>query len=522
MKFNNRKQEILYRKSQKDRDEKTAAEYANMCDMARRNNTPFLHADHKMPTNRRDLLSCGLIGSLGFVALPNLLGLASSNALAEEITCSKGNSESKLPGYVEVHLAGGWSPGHNVFPSKAQDGTFEPLVNEGYQALGLGTGQNPNAIEAVNMGALLHPETGFYRGLASMASPSTLAKARIAFMANESADDTNSNPLNASDLAALIHEGGALTQGINSGISHRAAFSDPTLSKVAVENEGSLSSLVDPGLIAQRLSSGSEEVGRANAVKTAELTYNFSKNKLDQMSERLINAQNKALVACGYKGASELLVEFTSDRITPSSDTIITQTPFQNGVSYQQIMANNNLESLQKSIVIGKVLSDSLAASATLSIGGYDYHGRGLASQDSKDMEAGQAVGAMLEIAARKGAPLFIAVTSDGSVAYNGRGEGRSGPSSDSGVRGAVLMIALGAETAPVMKNSYIGRFTDSGAVDSNYLVTSGRGPAAAIGIAYNYAAFAGKLSRFSSLMAGNPITDQFNEDDYLAFAPFS
>lgn len=522
MKFKSRKEEVLFKKNESEQKEKRAAEYAALCDMARKNKTPYLHRDHKMPTNRRELLSCGLISSVGVVALPNLLGLASGKAFGEEVECSKGSKDAKFPGYVEVHLSGGWSPGHNVFPTQSKDGGFDPLSDDAYQAVGLGTAQNPKAVQPIDMGAMLHPNTGFYRGLASMASPSTLAKVRIAFMANESADDNGNNPLNATDLAALVHGGGDLTQSIESGIRHRPAFVDASLAKVAVENESSLSSLVDPGLIAQRLSNGSEASGRSNAVKTAQLTYGFSKNKLDAMSERLISAQNKSLVACGYKGASELLVEFTADRITPSSDGIITGTPFQSGVSYAEIMANNDLDSLQKSIVIGKVLSDGLAATATLAIGGYDYHGRGLPNQDNKDMEAGQAVGAMLEIAARKGSPLFIAVTSDGSVSYNGRGDQRSAPSADSGVRGAALMIAIGADEAPVMKKHYIGRFNDAGAVDSTYLVTSARGPAAAMGIAYNYAAFAGRMAEYQKLTAGNPITEQFNEDDYLAFAPMS
>ena len=524
MTYKNRREEILAKQAEKEAKEKNQAAFAQFLDRTRANRIPTFHADHKMPTTRRELLACGVISSLATVALPNLFGLASSKLLGAELECAGGGAATegvRTPGYVEVQLRGGWSAAHNVFASKAADGSFEPISAAGYQTIGLGDDNTPNSnnLQPVDLGALLHPETGFYQGLSSVMSAENLAKVKISFMANESENDRGTNPLTATDLAALVHGGGALSQSVESGVFHAKAFEEVTLSRANVETEEALGGLVDPGLIAERLAAaGNADSGKNNAIMTAEATYQLTQNKLDAMSEKLISKQSKNLVACGYKGASELLVAYTREQIVPSNDGLIIDTPFGN-LTYAQLSQN---ESMQKAAIIGKVLGDGLAATASLELGNYDYHGRGLANQDNKDREAGEAVGIMLEIAGRKGQPLFIAVTSDGSVSYNGSGPGRTGPSSDNSSRAAILMIAIGTEAAPEMKRHYLGTFSDGGAVIPTSSILASKGPAAAFAMVYNYAAFAGKMSEFSTIAGGIPEVSALNEKEHLAFAPKS
>jgi hypothetical protein len=526
MKFNNRREEILAKIEEKNRHDKSAAAFAEMCDVARANKQPLLHADHKLPTTRRELLAAGLVSGIGFVALPNLLGLASSKAYGAELVCSKGSSSSganSVPGYAEIHLSGGWSLAHNVYASKAKDGSFEPLSASAYATLALGPSQLPGAVTPVDMGAMVQPNAAFYQGLRQMASAATLAKVKMAFMANQSGDDNGNNPLNITDLVSKINGGGALTQAVESGKRHRAAFSDPALSRANVADESSLSSMVDPGLIATILGNGNEVTGKENAIQTAKAAFGLTQNKLDAMSARLISEQSKNLIACGYKGAADLLVEFTAENITPSNDAQITGTPFANGVTFDQINSNANMDSQQKAIIAGKLLGEGLAATSVLEMGGYDYHGRGRAAQDQRDLAVGQVVGLMLEVSARKGSPLFISVMSDGSVASGGAGgaDDRFDFNSDSGSRGAILMIGLGATEAPPLKQAYIGAFSDSGAVDTGHLVTSASPQLGAFAVAYNYAAMAGKMSEFSKIVSASGVdVGAFNEKEYLAFAP--
>jgi hypothetical protein len=53
-------------------------------------------------------------------------------------------------------------------------------------------------------------------------------------------------------------------------------------------------------------------------------------------------------------------------------------------------------------------------------MGGYDYHGQGRNTGETRNFRAGRCIGACLEYAARMGKPLMIYVFSDGSLSANG------------------------------------------------------------------------------------------------------
>ena len=53
-------------------------------------------------------------------------------------------------------------------------------------------------------------------------------------------------------------------------------------------------------------------------------------------------------------------------------------------------------------------------------MGGYDYHGQGRNTGETRNFRAGRCIGACLEYAARMNKPLMIYVFSDGSLSANG------------------------------------------------------------------------------------------------------
>ncbi len=53
-------------------------------------------------------------------------------------------------------------------------------------------------------------------------------------------------------------------------------------------------------------------------------------------------------------------------------------------------------------------------------MGGYDYHGQGRNTGETRNFRAGHCIGACLEYAARMGKPVMIYVFSDGSLSANG------------------------------------------------------------------------------------------------------
>ena len=153
-------------------------------------------------------------------------------------------------------------------------------------------------------------------------------------------------------------------------------------------------------------------------------------------------------------------------------------------------------------------------------MGGYDYHGNGRDAQNTRDEAVGRTIGLALETAHRKEQPLFIAVTSDGSTAAQQGGAGHIAHRADSGARGSALIIAIGASERPETINQQVGKFNDQGAVDTSYLVTSNSPNLQALAIAYNYAAFNGKIDKFDEQVSAAGGTNPFNENDYLVFAP--
>jgi hypothetical protein len=177
----------------------------------------------------------------------------------------------------------------------------------------------------------------------------------------------------------------------------------------------------------------------------------------------------------------------------------------------------------QTSMIMAKLMSEGLASGGTIEMPGYDYHGQGLATQDTKDDAIGRLIGLALEVAHRKGKPMFVAVTTDGSVSHGGAAVNDRIPAqADSGARSMMLMFAIGPTAKPQMNFHQIGKFSDAGAVDTSYLLTANAPQTAALCLAYNYASFAGKLNQFDALLSANGAVNPFKgaEKQYQAFAP--
>ena len=137
---------------------------------------------------------------------------------------------------------------------------------------------------------------------------------------------------------------------------------------------------------------------------------------------------------------------------------------------------------------------------------------------------AGRQVGAILEAAHRKGRPMFVAITSDGSVSSRGAGGAadRFDFAADSGARGASICLAIGAAAAPEMNFHQIGSFALSGAVDTEYLATANSPRIQAMAIAMQFANFAGKTGDMIKIMkeAGQDNPFEGQDKQFAAFAP--
>ena len=472
-----------------------------------------------------------LRASLAFATVPTLLSAITTRAFAiDPAACQPENAGDSAgpvdPSYLHIELYGGASiAGNMVFGKQAAGSPLELHAAEGYGTNRWGEGVRPQQVTLdVRFGAPFHPQSPLLAGILSVLSPEAQAKVRAAGIASVSGDDNGNNNHNPIQFISKMRSSGALTalaveRDSNSG-GLSAAMNigdDPSIPKAIVESEASVANLVDPGLIASRLN-------KEAAIKIAEAAAKLTESKLAAFNKKDLNSQVQELIACGYLQSKDLLSEYTVDRITPSADTVFTSTPFGNLSYAQRITDSDN----QRVLVMSKLLTDGLAAAATTTIGSaltnaarpYDYHGQGTDRQMTMDTAAGVKIGLALEVAHRKGRPMMIAVTTDGSVSAND-GNGIRAFTADSGSRSAALIFAIGATSAPATIQNQIGKFSDSGAVDTSYLeVVSNSANLMALNIAYNYAAFAGKMAQFSALLTETGNQNPFNEADYLAFEP--
>lgn len=523
MKFTNRRDEAMAKFAVEQDKAANEAAFKSQLQRTKTMKTPVLHADHKLPSTRRDLVSAGLMSGLAYAAVPGILTFISKRAYGiDAAMCSAesgdGANENVAPGYLHIELSGGASlAGNMVFGKQAAGSPLELHAPEGYGTVGFGDGVRPSQVTLdETLGAPFHPESRLLMGMMSVMSPEAVAKSRAAGIAGTSGDDSRNNPLNPIQLVAKTRTPGALTtlaiQSDNQNSGGRTAAlpigDDPALPKALVSDEQSLANLVDPGLLATRLSKDA-------AIRISETAGKLSENKLKAFNAQDLSSQVQTLIACGYLGSKDLLSEYTAENLRPSTDAAISGTPYGN-LTLNQVMQDENQ---QRAIVMSKLLTDGLAAGATIEMGGYDYHGQGRDTQDEKDFAVGVEVGLALETAHRKGVPLMVAITSDGSTAAND-GAGRTAHRADSGARGSALMFAIGVDAAPEMINTQVGKFSDAGAVDTSYLVTGNSPNVLALAIAYNYASLSGNMAAFEAELSKDGANNPFNQQEYGTFAP--
>jgi hypothetical protein len=131
----------------------------------------------------------------------------------------------------------------------------------------------------------------------------------------------------------------------------------------------------------------------------------------------------RKLVKCGYLKSTYLADRFRSpSSLNPDLDPHIVAQAAQPGGITPIFTADeyNGDNEFRKAAAIMKMVINGYAGAGTVTMGGYDYHGQGRNTGETRNFRAGRCIGACLEYAARMGKPLMIYVFSDGSLSANG------------------------------------------------------------------------------------------------------
>lgn len=453
---------------------------------------------HRMPQTRREFLGSGVVGMLGYVAAPSILELVlrAGEAHAQGAPCpgetAGGGAPAGMIPFVSINLSGGWSGPYNCL---VKDQAGAPLAS--YTTLGLGAGAPATTTEFGNVQFptisrfLPGVKTGAGAGGGNVNAPTALVKTSFVLMSVQSGDDRDSNALSALGMVASAGLVGSQLPYLGSRagtmIGQRPAVVAPPAPLVARNVDDVKNALKPVGtlstLIPNQVPSLLGLVKNLSESQKARLAASSSQQTLGH----LVGCATDKNVKLGASDANTLDARLNA-QVAPIWG-ITAQTAINAAPAIQATMIMNAL--------------NGTAGAVGFDLGGYDYHQRGRALQDTQDNAAGLVVGRILRTAEVLNRPVFIHLTSDGGIACNSNTAGAQF-TGDSGQRGTgyILYFNPAGETRPVTTSSQIGYYTAAqSAVDTGFV--PGWGPAtSAAAVAANYLQVNGKSSMIPTVTA--------------------
>ena len=485
----------------------------------------FRHPDHPRPVTRRQFLAQGFLSGAAVVTAPGLFGLlrSSGDARAQAVACAVAAGAGKIP-FICFDLAGGASiPGSNVLVG-GPGGQLDPLAEDGYIKLGLPTDQFPTLPGQVNseLGLAFHADSAFLRGIVDKTSAATRANVNGFVICARSENDTGNNPHNpmyginragaSGDLVTLVG-----TDSSVSGGNSRSPDSqiDPAARPVKVERPQDATGLVDTGKLVELL-------GQGGAASVMDAVEQISEQKLQKMAE---DGALEDLIRCGYVESTDKVATFGDPTaLDPRNDPDITG-------AAGSILGPGEIDQseLRKTASVMKLVVNGLAGAGTIEFGGYDYHDSTRATGEVKDFRAGQAMGAALEYAARRGQQLVVYVFSDGSVASDGGGDnsaqarGKLIWKSDNSGTAGVFMLVYDPTGRPQLvdpSRQQIGWFRSNGSVETSANRVANNVEQLVQAVVLNYMALHDEMGAFDAVLPGHGLGTATDRDALVAFQP--
>lgn len=477
---------------------------------------PMLHEGHN-PKTRREFLAQGFLGMSTFAIAPSVLSVLASRDAYAQTACALPTGTGMTP-VIVIDLAGGGNiPGSNVMVG-GQGGQLDFLPN--YQSLGLPPDFHPSLPGRINneLGLVFHSDSGFLRGIQGVTQTSTRAKVDGTIFCTSSDDDTGNNQTNplywfnkAGARGSLNQLAGTRQTESGGNTSSPAESVNPSIQPVKIESPQDAINLVSIGRLGTFFANSSS----SKVEKILNTVSRLSENKIESISRRSLPDQIRNLVQCGFSQTATQVKNFTPDLLDPRLD------PMVNAVFSD---LNNGVQ--RKTATIAKMVLDGYIGAATIEMGGYDYHDGTRASGDLRDIEAGQVIGRILELAARKNKDVVVIVLTDGGVAANTTvdnsidGRGKYAWSGDSGQRSSALMMVYKKDGKPALRSEskrQIGYFRASTAsVENTALLTSNSVVNLSKALVANYLALHGKEGMLEQVVGDDPFRN--NLDRYLVF----
>ena len=266
--------------------------------------------------------------------------------------------------------------------------------------------------------------------------------------------------------------------------------------------------------------------GNESSIAGALSAPNGSTPGVQLYTDPTADTQLKNQVRCAYAKAAYTADAFGNPgALDPTQDSLIT-----GGASPIFTAAQFQNSDVAATATVMKLVIDGYAGAGTIALGGFDYHDGTRATGETRNFQAGQLIGAVLEYAQRKGKPVMVYVISDGSLSSNmmvdssAAGRGKLGWQGDNSTVASTFFLVYNPSGRPQLLNGaagqQIGYFSSDGSV-----VTTSSPAANAVNqltqlAILNYMGLLGTINQFATVFPGQGLGSGSALDALTAFAP--
>jgi len=534
---------------------------------------PILHENHRRPVTRREMLSAGLLGASGLVMAPAWLAAllkpgkaAAAINLEPDIATLAGASQcnlavgNQLIPFICFDLAGGANLVGSEVIVGVEGGQANFLSTAGYGIMGVPGDMVPSSAGFVSsaLGLLWHSDGAILRGILSKATtPATAANTNGAVFPALSENDTDINPHNPMYGIAQVGAVGTLLTlvGTEPTISGGNSVAPPDLGGVPINSALQPSTIDQPsdatGLVSSgganadalsvavqesqvRISGGSTptQTGAADPASffTGALTEPNTTTGapgVQLYTTPSSDAQLKGQVRCGYVQAAYNAANFGNPSdLDPTQDPLIMSggTPIFGASDFSD-------PDVAMTATVMKLVLNGFAGAGTIALSGFDYHDNTRATGETRNYQAGQMIGAVLEYAQRLGKPVMIYVFSDGSLTSSSMvdttpaGRDKLAWQGDASAVASTFFLLYNPKgrTAPLngAASQQIGYFSSGGSVVSTSSPGANSVEQLVEMVVLNYLSLhSSKVGQFSSLFPAQGLGSPSDQESLIAFPP--
>jgi hypothetical protein len=533
---------------------------------------PILHENHRRPVTRRELLSAGFLGASGLVMAPAWLAalLKPGAAGAQQIgldgdispllaqsQCNVSQGAGLIP-FICFDLAGGANLVGSEVIVGVQGGQANFLSTAGYGKMGVPGNMVPSVSGFVSnaLGLLWHSDGAILRGIMSVASAGAAANTNGAVFPALSENDTDINPHNPMYGIANVGANGSLLAlvGTEPTVSGGNSVAPPNLGGVPINPALQPSTIDQPsdavGLVSsggasattlsveiqesqERISAGTTQYVSGGSDPAAVFTGVLAEPNGGTPGVQLYtgadptqatdDAHLKNQVRCSYVKAVNNSAEFGNPSdLDPTKDQNIIGggTPI-----FSASQFSDNDVAMTASVM--KLVLNGFAGAGTISLSGFDYHDNTRATGETRNFQAGQMIGAVLEYAHRLGTPVMIYVVSDGSLTSSSMvdttpaGRDKLAWQGDSSAVASTFFLAYSPKGRPQpvsVANQQIGYFSSDGSVVSTSSPGANSVEQLVEMLVLNYMALQGVEGQFGSLFPQQGLGSSSDQAGLIAF----